>query len=358
MKLTIYSLLVALSALIRITIATYAIEQNANSYGEFYIQVSATLFLFSILDGLRAEYYVSKKKIVGSKKTLTIIRVLAFLPTILLVDENFIFCSALVLLFSFNTGLLANKLAEQSNRKSMLKLKICEITILLCAIALMFSDISWALLTTVLASSLATQAMLIFGPIDDIEVENVNWLKISHFWSLISKSFIKYMDVYIVNFFQPEIVPVFKYMKSLSNFPNLLSTLLTDYYRNRVALNFKWIISFFSVHAFSGIAVWILLNTIGNSSLQFKFLSYNNVILLYFLLFGLIGYSRVLFLKFRYRMLLITPLVYIVVLTLVLMYSDINSYYVHLISQSSSLFLIIFYGFSSNQSVSWKKITP
>lgn len=358
MKLTSYSFLVALSALLRIMIATYAVEKNANSYGEFYIQVSSILFLFSIFDGLRAEYYVSTKKIVGSKVTLNIIRVFALLLTIVLAYENLIFCLTLVLLFSFNTGLLANKLAEQSKRKSMLKLKIFEITFLFCGVALMFSDISWALLTTILASSLATKIMLRFSPINDIEVENVNWLKISHFWSLIAKSFTKYMDVYIVNFFQPDILPVFKYIKSLSNFPNLLSTLLTDYYRSRVALDFKWIIFFFTLHASAGIVAWTLLHAIDNSFLQFHFLSYKNVILLYFLLFGLIGYSRVLFLKFRHRILLITPWVYIIVLVTVLMYSDVNSYYVHLISQSSSLLLIIVYGFSRNKSVCRKTITP
>lgn len=356
MNLTLYSFLIGLSALIRILLATFAIEQDEKVYGDFHIQVSAVLFIYSIFDGMRAEYFVSKKKVIFSKKGLIFIRFIVFFSTYILIDLDVIFCTFLVFAYSFNNGLLANKLAEDSNRKLMLNFKAIEILILISALSILLVNLYWALLIGVLANSIATRIMLIKSEIIDIEYESINLIKTTHFWAIIFKSFIKYMDIYLVNHFQPGLVPLFKYIKSLSNLPNILSTLLTDFFRRRVELSLKWVISFFVLHAVAGAVVWFILDLLSDIKMQYIFITHKEVLLLYFLLYGIIGYSRVLFLKYSYRTLLLTPISYVIFLILMLVQFKIDGEYLHLVSQSSVIIFMLFYAFSNYKSICRKKI--
>lgn len=358
MKYSLYSLLIILTSGLRFLINTYVFMESPEIYARFFLDLTWFLFLLGIVNSLRAEYYITQGKLLGLRNENLIFTTIKFLLVFLLVFLTQNFSYLFLLFFSFDNALLKNFLSENSKTSDLIKVSTYETIIIIVPTILFRNNLNYLLLSLVLAQSITTY---IYKLINDFTLfsssnNNDSYLKTAtHLLSLTSKNASLFLDIYLVQIFIPNGVAVFKYVKTLSNIPNLLSTSLTDYFRKHI-VNDKFIrffISFLFTHVLFAIIVFLFfkIDFITDFQIISKIKLYEYIIILYFLLYGFIGFSRVYFLRQKkLNYVIISPILYLGFLLFALFFK-IDVKYTHLISQCSTLFLIIPYVISNYNSM-------
>lgn len=358
MKYSFYGFLVVLTSGFRFLINTYVFIESPDTYASFFLDITWFLFLLGIINSLRAEYYVTHRKFLGLRHESIIFTVLKFFLVFILVFLTNNFSYLFLVLFSFDNGLLKNFLSENAKTSDLIKVSLYETVTLLLITFLFSNNLSFLLISLILTQSFNTYVYkLIHGfNLFSFSNDNHSYLKTStHLLSLTSKNITLFLDIYLVQIFVPNGVAVFKYVKTLSNIPNLLSTSLTDYFRKHIINNrfFRFFYLFLLTHVFFATIVFLFfkINFITEFEIISKLKYYEFIIILYFLLYGFIGFSRVFFLKQKkLNYVIISPILYLSVL-LILLFIKVDVKYIHLISQSSTLFLILQYVISNYNSM-------
>lgn len=358
MKYSLYSLLIILSSGLRFLINTYVFMESPETYARFFLDLTWFLFLLGIVNSLKAEYYITKGKLLGSRNENLILTSAKFLFLILLVFLTQNFSYLFLLFFSFNNALLKNFLSENSKTSELIKVSTYETIIIIVSIIIFRNNPNYLLISLILAQSITTYIYKLINDFTLFSSSNDNdsyLMTASHLLSLTSKNASLYLDVYLVQIFIPNGVAVFKYVKTLSNIPNLLSTSLTDYFRNHIVNNkfIRFFILFLCTHVLFALLVFLFfkIDFITEIKLISKIKLYENIIILYFMLYGFIGFSRVYFLRHnKLYYVIISPIVYLFFLLFALFF-DIDVRYIHLISQCSTLFLITSYVISNYNSM-------